>query len=421
MNIFITGLNYKITPLDIREKLNFNMLQQKEALNYICKVPKVTECVLISTCNRTEVYVYSQEEGFDSELLENALCRLKNLSIYEFKKYFYNYSGKKAVKHLFKVASGLDSMVLGEDQILGQVKAAYELAIELGASSVILNTLFREAVTAAKEVKTNTELTKNSLSIASLAVKVMEDVFRDTLIEKKIMVIGTGKIGSIVLKNLKTKGITNVLATSRNHNMIGCEKKENLEVEYINYNDRYKVIDECDIVISSTTSPHYTITRDMLEKFIYGNRKRLYIDLAVPRDIDADIGSLKGILYMNMDDLKTEAGKNIDKRTAEAVKAEEVINKYLIEFEQWYEFRKVLPVIKEVQNYVDGMLGERISQTIAKLKSTNDEDKEIVKTSMTNTVNEILNKFVYRMRECSNAEDMKTYFRCLGNIVKSED
>ncbi|MCX7711182.1 MAG: glutamyl-tRNA reductase [Clostridia bacterium] len=420
MNIYVTGVNHRIAPLEVREKLSFNGEEHVQALQAISALPGVEECVLISTCNRTEVYIHSLEENFENEILENTLCRLKALDLYGFKKYFYTYQGQKAVKHLFKVAGGLDSMVLGEDQILGQVKSAHEAAMDTKTSAVVMNTLFREAVTTAKKIKTSTEISKNSVSVASLAVKVVGDLFGNDFENKNTLIIGTGKIGSVVLKNLGDKGLRKIYATSRNHGRGSGAKEDNTCVEYVNYNDRYQVMDECDIIISSTSSPHYTITRDMLEKALRSAKKRVFIDLAVPRDIDADIRNLSGISYLNMDDLQAEAGRNIDRRVVEAKKAEEMVNESVAEFEHWYEFRKVLPVIKDIQSFADGILEEKVSQTLAKLKNATEEDKEVIRASMTNTVNEILNKFVYSIRECSDKEDMQTYFRCLGNAVRTE-
>ncbi|MHB1443804.1 MAG: glutamyl-tRNA reductase [Candidatus Humimicrobiaceae bacterium] len=229
MNIYVSGINYKTTPLEIREMLSFNNEGQRLALGKIYDLPCIDECAILSTCNRTEVYVYSESCSFDNGKVEEMLCEIKGLNIYNFKKYFYFYNGAKAVKHLLKVASGLDSAVLGEDQILGQVKDANELSLEMGTSSSVLNKLFRDTITSAKKVKTNTELSKNSVSVGSLAVKLLLDIFQGNMQNKCALVIGTGKIGSIAIKNLYYRGIGKIYVTNRSH-----DRAEDLSKMYSN-------------------------------------------------------------------------------------------------------------------------------------------------------------------------------------------
>jgi len=311
-------------------------------------------------------------------------------------------------------------MVLGEDQILGQVKTALDLAIEAGASGSMLNGLFREAVTAAKKVKTYTGLSKNSLSVASLAVKLLSDYFGGSLEDRTVLIIGAGKIGRIALKNLLSKGIGKVYVCNRTHGKAG-EIAEGLpDVEAVNYDDRYKKINQCDIVISSTTSPHYTITRDMLEKSLTDMRLRAFVDLAVPRDIDVSIKEMPYTSYFNMDDLQLTVERNIDIRMLEVSRADEIIDQSIFEFQKWYEFREVLPIVKEIQRYTGELLDEKIRQTVAKLKTVSSEDVEIVKTSITSTVKAIMNTFVFNVRNCASKEEMEVYFKCLNNIIKNE-
>lgn len=418
MNILVVGVNYKQTPLEIREKLSFTIAEQKNALSELIKLEGVNECILLSTCNRTEIYIYSINAHFDSSAIEKRICELKRLELYDLKKYFYIYSSAKAVKHIFQVASGLDSMVLGEDQILRQVKDAYDLALEEGSSASVLNTLFRDGITVAKKVKTFTELSKNSVSVGTHAVILLEKVFEGNLQEKKALVIGAGKIGSIALKNLIAKGISKIYVTNRNHGKVENISKLYENVEMVDYTMRYSVMDQCDIVISSTTSPHYTVTKDLLESSVTTEKERAFMDLAVPRDIDVDIQGIPWVRYFNIDHLQVEVDKNFDKRLLEASKAEEIINDYVLEYENWYDFREVLPVVKDAQRFANEVLNEKLGYIMSKLKCASDEDKEIVKISIKNTVNEILNKFIYSVRENSSKEDIQTYFKCLRDAIK---
>lgn len=420
MNIYVSGVNYKTTPLEIREKLSFGASEQRLALGEVHGLECVAECILLSTCNRTEIYIFSDDANFSNDKVERVLCGIKGLNLYEMKKYFYFYSGVKAVRHLFKVSCGLDSLVLGEDQILGQVKNAHELALEMNTSAGVLNTLFRQAVTAAKKVKTCTNISRNSVSIGSLAIKLLSGIFGGQFENKSALVIGAGKIGSIALKNLNCKGIGKILVTNRTHGKADDLSKVYCNVYPISYNDRYSVINECDIVISSTSSPHYTITRDMLEKYITGGRERIFIDLAVPRDLDVEIREIPGVRYYNIDDLQAAADENIDKRVMEASRAEEIINEFVDEYEKWYEFRNALPVIKDIQKFTDNILNEKINQTMSKLKCASEDDREVVRISIANAVESVLNKLIYSVRDYGGKEDIKAYFRCLKNVMNEE-
>ncbi len=419
MKIYVSGVNHKITSLEVRERFSLTGKQLDSALRSFIALENVLECVIISTCNRTEIYIFT-EEGFHMELIEELLCEIKGLNIEENRKYFFNYQGLKAVRHIFKVAAGLDSLVLGEDQILGQVKQAMEAAIEAGTSGGVLNTLFRQAVTAAKEIKTNTELSKNSLSIASLAIKHVEGCYSSGLEGKTALIIGAGKMGTIALKNLLSKGIGRIYITKRSHGLTNQLAKGNERVLVVDYDNRYDVIDCCDIVISSTTSPHYTITVDRLRQVMSTEKKRVFVDLAVPRDLDPDVHKLENVTYFNLDDLQQVADKNANIRQMEIIKAEDIINNYIIEYEKWFEFRRVMPVVKEIQRFTDDILEEKIGLTISRLKSASEEDIETIKIFMKSIVKDIVGAFVYDIKDSMDTEEIRAYFKCLSNVLSSK-
>ncbi|MCX7746404.1 MAG: glutamyl-tRNA reductase [Clostridia bacterium] len=420
MNIFITGVNYRTTPIQYRENLSFSRDEQQKILTRLKEIPGVLECVLLSTCNRSEVYIYADNCDFNGETVEKLLCEVKGLLLYEYKKFFYFYSSIKAVKHLFQVASGLESQVLGEDQILGQVKDAHRLSMELKASAGVLNTLFRDAVTAAKKVKTYTDLSKNSLSVGSLAAKLVEQTLHGKLQDKKALIIGMGKIGSLALKNLIALGIGKVYVTNRTHGKyVKSEFSARQGIEFVPYQDRYSVLNEADIVISSTSSPHYTITRDMVEKSVAGFKERIFIDLAVPRDMDVSVSEIPGIKYFNMDDLKITIDENVDKRLLEVTKANEIIDAYVLEYEKWFKFKGYLPLINELQKYVEEILNGKITETLSKLECASESDKEMVRSSISGSVKKILNKFIFSIRDVGSKEEIEAYFKCLNDILTS--
>jgi glutamyl-tRNA reductase len=224
----------------------------------------------------------------------------------------------------------------------------------------------------------------------------------------------------VSLKYLISEDVGKVYVTNRTHGKADSLSKQYDSVLSIDYKDRYSVISECDIIISATSSPHYTITRDMLEKNIINYKKRIIVDLAVPRDIDLAVEKLSGIEYFNMDNLKITVDKNIDKRLLEVSKAEKIIEKFLVEYERWYEVRNVFPVKKDVRKYVENLVDQRLEEGFLKLESCNKEDREVMQGLIKGVANEIMNKFVYSVKECGSVDDVSTYFKCLNSVINDE-
>lgn len=420
MRIYVLGINHKIAPLEVREKFSFNNKQIRDSLRYFNALEFAEECVIISTCNRMEIYICGQGDSFSFDKLEETLCMLKGENKTNNKKFFYRYTGISAVKHIFEVSAGLNSIVLGEDQILGQVKDALQIAKEEKTSFTVLNTLFREAITCAKKIKTNTKLSKSKISTASIATKIARQSFGYNMENLTAMVIGAGKIGTVVLNHLASSGVKKIFVTKRERSKIKEVASKWDNVYLIDYNERYSVLDKCDIVISATTSPHYTLTAEDVNKNIKTIKPRIFVDLALPRDLDSEIGEGRDAKLINIDDLQQVAHKHIHDRQMEALKAQVIINEAIINFEKWFEFQRVIPVVRTVQDYTDEILQEKISFVSSKLKSTNQSDMDTVKLCMKSTVKELLKTFVYEIKDYAQTEDIETYFKCLANTIEAK-
>lgn len=416
MNIYLCGLNHKTAPLEVREMFSFTSEETKEALLELKEQNDIEECVLLSTCNRTEVYVYTKKDDFNRSELEDLLCALKGLNLYDYKKYFYFYAGQKAVRHLFKVACGLESMVLGEDEILRQVKNALEIAQKTKTTAAVLNALFRDSVTIAKKVKTWTGISRKAVSVASLAVNFIAEQFENYLTEKTALIIGGGEVGTVVLKNLLSKEIGRVYLASRTHRRLPAEDEKDIVLK-VDYENRYDFLDEADIVISCTSSPHYTITADMLEGVLSVPKKRVFVDLAVPRDIDLEVKNIEGVTYYNIDDLKKVGDRNLSRRLEESLKAEKMIEEAVADFEKWYEFRNILPVVQKLQEDTHRLAEENAARLINKLGCFTEEEQRSVKKAMHNLADFMMNRFVYEVRENGSKEEIETYFKCLEELL----
>lgn len=392
MDIQIISISHKIAPLRIREMFAFTKEQQISMMRKLTESLEISECVVLSTCNRTEMYVYAESEstGVVYNQMEDVLLECAGAGDEEdIGNYLLFFHGKKAIHHLFQVAAGLDSMVIGEDQILGQVKEAHKQAREAGTTGVYLNTFFRMAVTSAKKVKTDTDLSRTSVSTATLAVKVAEERL-GTLKGKKVMIIGaTGKIGGIVLMNILSLNEAEVYVTTRSNKVVST-KHGQTNFLTIEYEDRYDYIDAMDVVISATSSPHYTLTGTRMKKALATDKPRVFVDLAVPMDIDAKIRSVDGVSYYNIDDFTRIARENNQKKLMEAQAATGILDEYELQFEQWMVFQKSLPVMAKVRD-------------------------NFLKVAEHKGVENAFDHFFYWVRENNDPEDLEVFFHCLNH------
>ena len=288
MSIGVIGVNHNLAPINIREKVSFTDTQRIEAIDYFLDIG-IEEIVILSTCNRSEIYIQSEEIDKKVELVEEFYEKFFNVQ--GIKRYLFSKKDIDAIDHLFKVTSGLDSIVLGEDQILGQVKDAHDFSMKLGSSKKIFNKLFREAITTAKEIKNTTNISHQPLSISYIAVKFLKNKI-GSLEGKKALVIGVGKMSKLTMKHLEEEKIDTIYVSNRSHGKINQLEDEFKTIVPIRYEDRYKVMNDIDIVISATSSPHTVIKYDQIPKI---QRKIFMMDIALPRDIDPKINELKNI------------------------------------------------------------------------------------------------------------------------------
>lgn len=337
MNIMMIGMDHERTKIETRERLSFVSGQVEILLKKICEHAWISGAVLLSTCNRTELYVSYQDQLEEDPA--RVLCEAANVPYAIFESAFTVRKGDRAIQHLMKVACGLRSQILGEDQIVAQVKNAVRIAREAHAVDANLETLFRCAVTAGKEVKTEVRLTAVPLSAAHRAVELAESRLQPSE-KKRAVVIGNGEMGRLASRLLVQRGwkVTVTLRSYRHREIIvphGCMTQP--------YENRLESIADCDLVISATTSPHYTLTAEQIRDL--DQRPALLIDLALPRDIDPRIQEEMGVLCFNMDDLGRYNEENQEERQA----IDRIIQKQTTCFYEWQRYRESLPVIEELK------------------------------------------------------------------------
>ncbi len=394
MGIYLLSLSHKTTPLKIRSMFAYPAEKKEQVLKGLLVSGQIDEAVVLSTCNRLEIYCHGteEEEGFGSRVLEameqEAVKAAGAGQIEDISRYIRRYHGRPAIHHLFRVAAGLDSMVIGEDQILGQVKQAHEFSHERGYCGSYLNTLFRDAVTGAKKVKTETDLSRTTVSTATMAVKAAEKTL-GSLHGKKVMLIGaSGKIGSVVLKNLQCIEGAKVYITSRNMRQAWEDRHHKVTYQVMEYESRYDLMDEMDVIISATSSPHYTLTYDNLAKCMKTSKQRVLVDLAVPIDIEARVEWLPGIKRYDIDDFQELAKANNEKKQHEALAADQILEEIRLDFERWMVFQQALPEIGRMKAW---MLEEA-------------EKKGFEKA---------IDKMFYRIRDHSSPDSLKAFFETM--------
>ena len=410
MSIQLISISHKTAPLKVREKFAFTPRQQASILQELYSWVFISECVIISTCNRTEVYLWSENREKEREIFEYAkevLLRAAGLETMADSGHIFRfYSKDKAIHHLFVVASGLDSMVIGEDQILGQVKGAHQFAAEHKTCGAYLNTFFRYSVTAAKKVKTDTAISKTPVSTAIICIRAAQS-YLGTLENKNVMIIGaSGKIGSIVKKNLLSDYKARLFVTTRDENLensrgIYCHGKETVYYTYIPYEKRYDYLADMDVVISATSSPHYTLTYDSVEKcLVFGQDKehvkpRAFMDLAVPLDIESRIGSLPGVMCSNIDDFGKTARSNNAIRLREADSALTILEEYETAFKKWMIFQQSLKTMEAAK-------------------------EDILKDGEQKGMDRALRRFFYRVRESVSPKQLEVFMECLEALGHSD-
>lgn len=325
------GVNYKKVPLEIRERYAFSAEEQREFHKRLKISAHCAGSVIVSTCNRSEIYFCGKAELIAG--VERELAAYKELDGQEMLGQIYVYSGDAALRHLFHVTCGLDSMVLGEDEILRQVKEGYLLAQEAGAVCNEINIAFQGAMSSAKSIKTNTLLSKTPVSVGTLAANRIESFLKEQGTGKVLLIGITGQIGGILAKNLYDKGITEITGTSRRHGMIseGIGGNYGGSDRIVPFADRYAYVDEADVIVSATTGPHYTFVAQKLAVHIKTAKPRLFVDLAVPRDIDRAVAELAQCELVDVDDFTRAAARNNEIKLHEKDKAELILAEKLEE------------------------------------------------------------------------------------------
>jgi glutamyl-tRNA reductase len=345
MSIFCFGLSHRTAGVDVRERFAIPQSALAEALVQLKTVPGVTEGVIVSTCNRTEFYVTGELADSSAPAFFRNFCRDFRV---EDETRLFRFCAHDCVRHLFRVASGLESMVVGETEIFGQIKRAYQYATDAGTVGRFLNRLFQKSFQVGKQVRSSTAITRGSVSVGSIAVDLAEQIFGD-LDGRKIMIIGAGETSEKTANAFRSRGAKQIFVSNRSF-----ERAQGLATltggRAIHFNDWEPEFQELDILVSSTAAPHPIITLDKLAAFGRARRHRplFMIDLAMPRDIDPAVQKLDGIYLYDLDSLRSIAGRTLAVRKQESEKCHQLIERHVHEFQSWMERTQALNLLSSV-------------------------------------------------------------------------
>ena len=389
-HIILIGLNHRTAPVEVREKLSFAG-QKVEPVNLFLEIPVVREVLFLSTCNRVELLMVSREPEAAVEMSKELWGRTNQIEPALFEPHLYYFRNEEAVRHLFRVAAGLDSMVLGEPQILGQLKDAYRRAAERRATGVILNRLLHKAFSVAKRIRSETGIGSHAVSVSYAAVELAKKIFGN-LSDKQAMLIGAGEMAELAAQHLLNHGVKKIIVANRTLSR-ALELARQFRGEAISLEEIEDYLLKVDIVISSTGAPHYILTADQVKRLMRPRKLRpiFFIDIAVPRDIDPAANEIENVFLYDIDDLKAVVEENLAFRRKEALRAERIIEEEVLKFKHWLEQLKVYPTIVALRQKAEEIRRRELEKTLSHLKTKlPPEDREALEVMTRSLVNKLL-------------------------------
>ncbi len=411
MEIFATGLNYKTAPVEIREKLSIKDEEIQSVLDKLSENQHIYEICLLSTCNRVEVYGVSDNLEEAYKWILDVFSKISDLNKDILKNHIFFYKDREAIKHIFRVSASLDSMVIGEPQIVCQFKDSFSIARESKTVRHILTKLFDKALNVSKRIRTSTGISKRAVSISYAAVELAKKIFGD-LSEKNVLLLGAGEMAELAARHLASTGVKHIFVSNRTF-----EKAVQLAEEFggsaISFNKLYEFLPEADIIIVSTGAKEPILRKEHFEKI---NKKRhgepiFIIDISVPRNVSEDVNEIENIYLYNIDDLKSVVDKNLQERKVAAAAAEIMLEQEVAKFEKWLNQRKAAPAIAKVRNYADEVVKYQLEKLFSQMPYLNEKERERIELAMKSVINKILHRPTMYIKEKASSEEGDLYIK----------
>lgn len=419
MEHIVVGMNHHTAPIELREKIAISPSLLPSALKKLKSLRKVDEGLILSTCNRTEIYVVTQEGENTVQEIKEFVAHLNEVNSDLLAPHFYNYQNLDAIRHLFRVASSLDSMVVGEGQIAGQVKEAYQQALASKTTGVFLNRWMHRVFYVSKKVRTETKISSKAVSVGSSAIELAKRIFGD-LSTKKVALIGAGKISELVLSYLENEGVIDVAILNRTLQKAVDLAQDSFGMAY-SIDRLWDVLAEVDVVISSVASDSILVTEEKMRSLMSKrkNRPMFFIDLGVPRNIDPQINDIENVYLYNIDDLEKVIDSNKMIRKKEAKKAEEIIEKEASQF-----FENVVlqePTIASLGKKFDYIRKRELNKSLKKLSHLEEGEKRAIEKCTEAIVNKILHDPALMLRTEENLKRDSKVHDLVKKLFRLED
>jgi len=418
--IVLIGINHKTAPVELRECIAFSGDESIAALQTLHRQPDINEVLLFSTCNRVELLLVTDDKTRTISATKDFIAEYNKIPLEQFDDALYIHEGNEAVRHVFRVAASLDSMMVGEPQILGQIKEAYRMATEVKSSGVILNRLLHRTFFVAKRIRTETGIGDHAVSISYAAVELGRKIFGN-LAGKSVLLIGAGEMAELAVEHLIRNKASDIYVANRTFEN-GVELARKFNGKPIRFEEITAFLASADIIISSTGSPEFVITRDQVKSVIRKRRNRpiFFIDIAVPRDIDPRVNRLTNSYVYDIDDLQGVVDDNIEDRQQEAIKGERIIDEAVIGFRQWYDSLEVVPTIVALRKKMESIAAAEMQKTLNTNKIPADSVSAIQK--MTGSlINKILHDPTIFLKKDGMLEDKSLHIDVVRKLFKLDE
>jgi glutamyl-tRNA reductase len=418
MSFQLIGVNHKTAPVEVRERLAIPDSRLPEALRSFTHHTGIEEGLILSTCNRVELIARTQNGSADLRAFLSDFFKMERSVI---DPHLYEYRERDAVRHLFRVASSLDSMVIGEAQILGQVKEAYATARALGAVNSQLDQLLTRAFAVAKRVRTETSVGSSAVSVASVAVELAKKIF-GSLNGKSVYLVGAGKMTELAARHLLANGAASIFVANRTYDR-AIRLAQKFNGQAIEFNRLYETCDRADIVITSTGAPHAIFRREHGELFLSRrkNRPMFFIDIAVPRDVDPEMNKVDGLFVYDIDDLQQAIASHVADRKKEAEKAENIINSEVERFQARIQTLDVVPTIVSLQDHLETIRQAEIDRVRGRLGTITPDQEMAIEALTRGIVNKIMHTPISTLKTAAREAESTTVIELVRRIFNLQE
>ncbi|MDU4961725.1 MAG: glutamyl-tRNA reductase [Sporomusaceae bacterium] len=418
MQLVVLGLNHKTAPVHIRECYAFSEEQIKRTLARWRECPEIAESVILSTCNRTEVYALVSDTEEALTIMRRSLGKLSGSPLADAEAYLFYKTGDACIRHLFRVAASLESLVVGEGQILSQVKKAYRLGKDAAMTATVLNTLFNRAIAVGKLVRAKTRIAYSAVSVSYAAVQLAKQAL-GSLTDANVLVLGAGEMSELTARHLVDNGVRTIFVSNRRYER-AAELAEKFRGVAVPFEEFLQCAYDADIVITSTGAPHYIVTAAEVARLMTRRRGRpiLFIDIAVPRDVEPEVEALAGVSLYNIDSLEAVVESNLHSRELEAKLAEDIIEAELNDLLERFRYLSFRPTLVQLADKAEAMRRRELKRAMVKLPDITPEQKKVVENMSRMLIRKLLRDPVVRIHEAAAAGGEQPYLDALADLFK---